>query len=126
MNDEMLGTALSRLYANDHRTMPGEADASELLALCRQAIRDRLVDDNFDFRVYLSRLVRDLYLSEAALEQGLGIEDACEFWSWFDQTMWPDLGRNRALALEPHTEASWIRQRQPRQDGELVQVKVSA
>ena len=95
MNDEMLRVALSRLF--DHRTLPGEAYASELLALCRQAIRDRLLDDSFDFRMYLSRLVRDLYLSEAALERGSGIEDACEFWSWFDQTMWPDLGSAAGL-----------------------------
>ena len=114
MNDEMLRSALSSLYANDHWTMPGEADTSELLARCRQAIRDRLLDDNFDFRKYLSRLVRDLYLSEAALEQGRGIEDACEFWSWFDQTMWPDLGRNRAPALEGDREPSWIRPGQPK------------
>lgn len=122
VNDEMLRAALSRLF--DHRTLPGEAHASELLASCRQAVRERLLDDNFEFRVFLSRLVRDLYLSEAALEQGLGIEDACEFWSWFDQTMWPDLGKNRAL--ERPTEAIVDTTGEPGQDAELAEVKVSA
>jgi hypothetical protein len=29
-----------------------------------------------------------MYLSDAALADGQGIEEACEFWTWFDQTMW--------------------------------------
>jgi hypothetical protein len=122
VNDEMLRAALSRLY--DHRTMPGEAHASELFALCRQAVRDRLLDDNFEFRIFLSRLVRDLYLSEAALGQGLGIEDACEFWSWFDQTMWPDLGKNRAF--ERHTGTIMETAGEPSHDAELAEVNGSA
>jgi hypothetical protein len=122
VNDEMLRAALSRLY--DHRTTPGEAHTGELLALCRKAVRDRLLDDNFEFRIFLSRLVRDLYLSEAALEQGLGIEDACEFWFWFDQTMWPDLGKNRAL--EQHTETIVETAGEPSHNGELAEVNGSA
>ena len=33
-------------------------------------------------------MVRDVFLSESALQQGHGIDEACEFWSWFDHTMW--------------------------------------
>jgi hypothetical protein len=106
MTDEELGEALVWLYARDCGLVAAAGDESGLRARCRQAIWDRLVGDEADLRVWTSRLVRDVFLSETALANGHGIDDACEFWNWFDQTMWaiaPGSGDKApgCLALQP-------------------------
>ena len=98
MDDEALREAVVWLYARDyglscpvpggdpHRwTAEGEA---ALRTRCRQALWDRLMSGRVDLRVWTSRLARELFLSEPALERGLGLEDVCDFWIWFDRTMW--------------------------------------
>jgi hypothetical protein len=84
----MLAESLTYLYDNDCETAPTE-DHRELREACRRAIGDRLSIDVVGFRRYLSCLIRDRYLSDTALDSGSGIEDACEFWGWFDELMWP-------------------------------------
>jgi hypothetical protein len=98
MDDAALREAVVWLYARDYglscpvpggdpyRTTP-EGEAA-LRTRCRQALWDRLVSGRVDLRLWTSRLARELFLSEAALERGLGLEDACDFWIWFDRTMW--------------------------------------
>ena len=89
MNDDALKEALIYLYTHDSQGPVTRGTYEEALrARCRKAIWDRLVEDGLDFRSWISALVRDLYLSDAALADGQGIEEACEFWAWFDQTMW--------------------------------------
>jgi hypothetical protein len=87
MEDEQLAVMLVRLYASDEGPTRLVADPSEAKSRCKQAILQRLIRD--EFRVYISRLIRDVYLSEEGLAAGFGIEDACEFWQWFDRSMWP-------------------------------------
>ena len=87
IDDEQLAVMLVRLYARDAGETLLVADLAETTRRCKQAILQRLIRD--DFRVYISRLIRDLYLSEEGLSAGFGIEDAWEFWQWFDRCMWP-------------------------------------
>ncbi len=104
MTNEELREALVWLYARDCGLAAGAGNESALRAECRQAIWDRLVGDEVELRVWISRLVRDVFLSETALANGHGIDDACEFWNWFDQSMWtvaPAHGRMaRSLSLQ--------------------------
>ena len=89
MNDDALKEALIHLYAHDSgRTATRGTREMALRKRCREEIWERLIEDGPDFRSWISALIRDLYLSDAALADGSGIEDACEFWFWFDKTMW--------------------------------------
>jgi hypothetical protein len=38
-------------------------------------------------RLFLSRLIRDMWLTEEALAQGYGIEDVMSFAAWLDERM---------------------------------------
>lgn len=99
MDDDALQQAVIWLYARDygfscpvprgdlHPTTP-EGEAA-LRRRCRRAIAFRLTN-GVDLRVWTSRLARELFLSETALARGLGLEDACDFWIWFDKTMWAE------------------------------------
>lgn len=98
MDDQALRDAVVWLYARDYGLrcpVPGgdparatpEGEAA-LRTRCRQALWDRLVSGRVDLRLWTSRLARELFLSEDALERGLGLEDVCDFWIWFDRTMW--------------------------------------
>ena len=87
MNDNELKAALKELYACESGTWVGVPDP-RLRARCQDAINVRLFDEDLDFRVWFSCLVRDMYLSDAALARGAGLEDLCEFWDWFDRHMW--------------------------------------
>jgi hypothetical protein len=87
-SDEELQEALIWLYASDCGLTARVGDEPSMRTRCRHAIWDRLVTDEVGLRQWLSRLARDVFLSEAALQLGHGIDDACEFWSWFDETMW--------------------------------------
>jgi hypothetical protein len=98
MDDQGLRDAVVWLYARDYGLrcpVPGgdpqratpEGEAA-LRTRCRQALWDRLVSGRVDLRLWTSRLARELFLSEEALERGLGLEDVCDFWIWFDRTMW--------------------------------------
>jgi hypothetical protein len=97
VNDQALRDAVVWLYARDYGfscPVPREALAgttpegeAALRARCRRAIGYRL-RSGVDLRLWTSRLARDVFLSEAALARGLGLEDVCDFWIWFDRTMW--------------------------------------
>jgi hypothetical protein len=86
-NDDTLTIMLVRLYASDmdrHMSLPNPTATRRA---CTEAILRRMIDG--ELRCYISRLVRDIYLSDNALQAGLGVEEAFEFWQWFDRTMWP-------------------------------------
>ena len=88
MTNEELREALVWLYGRDCGLVAAAGNEPALRSECRQAIWDRLVGDEVELRAWISRLVRDVFLSETALSNGHGIDDACEFWNWFDQSMW--------------------------------------
>ena len=88
MTDDELREALIWLYASDCGLARPTHNDTALRHHCRQAVWDRLVGGEVNLRVWMSRLVREVFLSEAALANGHGIDDACEFWSWFDHAMW--------------------------------------
>ncbi|HET9647592.1 MAG TPA: hypothetical protein VFP34_05095 [Microlunatus sp.] len=91
---------LVRLFATDLGHDTTLADPTETARLCRRAILQRLIRG--DLRSYLSRLIREVYLSEDALSAGLGIDDARQFLHWFDRRMQSDL---RGLMGLPAAEA---------------------
>jgi len=87
IGDEELAVMLVSLYASDMDGNMPVADPIETERLCKQAILQRMMQG--EFRRYISRLVRNIYLSDRALDAGLGIEEALDFWQWFDGRMWP-------------------------------------
>ena len=89
MDDLTFGAALLRLYIlTGGAENPGSPEV-HLLAECLEQISQRLIDDENGLRTLLSRLVRDAYLTEEAIDEDAGIEDACGFWRWFSDQMWP-------------------------------------
>jgi hypothetical protein len=110
VNDQALRDAVVWLYARDYgfscpvprseldgATAEGEA---ALRARCHRAIAYRLMT-GVDLRLWTSRLARDLFLSEAALARGLGLEDVCDFWIWFDKTMWAEAAASQPPDIWP-------------------------
>jgi hypothetical protein len=87
IDDEELAVMLVSLYASDMDANMPVADPIETERLCKEAILQRMMQG--EFRRYIARLVRNIYLSDRALDSGLGIEEALEFWQWFDRRMWP-------------------------------------
>ena len=97
MNDQALREAVVWLYTRDYgfscpvpradlHPVTAEGEVA-LRARCRRAVASRL-RKGVDLRLWTARLARDLFLSEPALACGLGLEDVCDFWIWFDKTMW--------------------------------------
>ncbi|SDS07051.1 hypothetical protein SAMN04488543_1010 [Friedmanniella luteola] len=96
MRDDVLREALVRLYTADYgahcpltsaaAVLPG--CGSELRARCRAELQARLRADADGLRVWLAQTARELFLSEPALRRGLGLEDAADFWGWFDRALW--------------------------------------
>ena len=49
----------------------------------KEEIKDYLLNlSENEFRLFLSRIIREEFLSEDALMQGYGIEDVCSFIDW--------------------------------------------
>jgi hypothetical protein len=87
VNDDELGEALYRLHRLELGWEPQGIRDRELLQLCRDVVRDHLLDDTVDFRMWISRLIRDTLLSDAALSRGHGVDEVAEFWVWFDRAL---------------------------------------
>ena len=122
LSDAVLAESLTYLYDNDCGT--AVEGHHELREACRRAIGARLSIDGVGLRRYLSRLIRDRFLIDTALEGGSGIEDACEFWDWLDQTMWPRPSEPGTPVQPRVTEPATLqRQAQP---GELGQASGTA
>ena len=87
MDDETLSNALIGLFAYD----TGSVDSGiHDEALRSRAIRElrRLADEDGEAdRVRLSRIVREAFLTEEALELRYGIEDVKEFIDWLSNRM---------------------------------------
>ena len=121
MTDDELGEAVVWLYASDCGLVHVAGHEPVLRAVSRQAVWDRLVADEDQLRVWVSRLVRNVFLSDEALTGGYGIDDACDFWTWFDRTMWtrsvcgsdhgtaePTDFRSPALPLRTSPDPAWL------------------
>ena len=89
MDEEELRDALSGLYAYDTGATDSGIHDEVLRQKCIAVINAMLkTPSELLFpRLWLSRLVRDKYLSEEALAQGYGIEDAILFVQWLEEDM---------------------------------------
>ena len=95
MHDRDLAEAVARLYAIDCGLAGPTGNEAALRDSCRRDVWDRLVQNDVELGVWISRLVRDLFLAEPALAQGHGIHEAYEFWSWFEDNIWSGAAASR-------------------------------
>lgn len=88
MNEKELREALDGLYAYDDGSVDSGIHDEALRQRCIEAIKAISVGESeLVPRLWLSRLIRDMWLSEEALEQGYGIEDALSFLRWLEDRM---------------------------------------
>ena len=87
MSDEELRAALDGLFAYDGGSTDSGIHDEALRARCITELHSRSGPYETAPRLFLSRLIRDMWLSEEALEQGYGIEDAVEFTEWLGERM---------------------------------------
>lgn len=87
MTDEALTEALDGLYAYDSGCVDSGTHDEALRARCIAELHNRMGEYEIAPRLFLSRLVRDMWLSEEALANGYGIQDAMEFVAWLDERM---------------------------------------
>lgn len=87
MTETELRDALEGLFAYDTGAVDSGIHDEGLRARCQEAISEMRLGAEAAPRLWLSRLVRDLWLSEEALQQGYGVEDAVEFLRWLDERM---------------------------------------
>lgn len=58
----------------------------------KEEIKEYLLNLSEDeFRLFLSRLIREEFLSEDALKEGYGIEDVCSFIKWIKNDLEIDI-----------------------------------
>ena len=83
MTDTELKSALSTLYAADKNN--GTADETLRATVIAELGKDRSESELFSVRV--TKIARDMFLSEEAIEQGYGLEDIRDFINWLDEVM---------------------------------------
>lgn len=90
MTDEELRDALDGLYAYDDGAVDSGIHDERLRAKCITHLKTWSVGKcEFMPRLEVSRLVREMWLSEEALEQGYGIDSAIKFTRWLcEQAGW--------------------------------------
>jgi hypothetical protein len=86
MTDAEFRDALDGLFAYDVGSVDSGIHDEALRARCIAEI-DRHFEDETAGMAWLSRLIRDMWLSEEALTAGYTIEDALEFVRWLDDRM---------------------------------------
>lgn len=88
MGEEELRDALGGLFAYDTGSIDSGIHDEVLRERCKEIIMAMPVGEyELMPRLWLSRLVRDRYLSEEALAQGYGIEDVFSFVRWLHDEM---------------------------------------
>lgn len=88
MTEQELRDALDDLYAYDTGSRQSGIHDEALRQRCINAIAAMpLQPSELVPRLWLSRLIRDMWLSEVALAQGYGIEDAIKFLRWLEEEM---------------------------------------
>ena len=83
MSDNELKSALSTLYAADKNN--GTADETLRATVVTELRKDRSESELFSMRV--TKIARDLFLSDEAIAQGYGLEDIRDFINWLDEAM---------------------------------------
>jgi len=88
MEKEALYDALTGLSAYD----AGATDSGIQDEVLRRKVIEHLNSlDEQEFRLVISRYVRDTYLTDEALQQGYGLEDVIEFAGWMSTEMGMDI-----------------------------------
>ena len=88
MTDDELRDALDGLFAYDEGATDSGIHDEDLRARCVRELQGRPRGAHESFpRLLVSRMVRDMWLSEEALEQGYGLADAVGFMKWLDEQM---------------------------------------
>lgn len=87
MTDDELRNALDGLYAYDTGCVDSGVHDEALRERCIAEMRSRMGPHDIAPRLFLSRLIRDMWLTEEALAQGYGIEDVMSFAAWLDERM---------------------------------------
>ncbi len=88
MTEQELRDALDGLYAYDGGATDSGIHDEVLRQKCITTIKAMpLKPGELVPRLWLSRLIRDMWLSEEVLEQGYGIEDAISFLRWLEEEM---------------------------------------
>lgn len=87
MTDEELRDALDGLFAYDCGAVDSGIRDEALRARCTRALEERRARGSGEWRSWLARLVREMWLSEEAISQGYGTEDALEFAEWLKDVM---------------------------------------
>lgn len=89
MKTAKLIDALDGLFAYDTGATDSGIHDEDLRTQCINELQRRLDQD--DGRVLMSRLLRDMWLSDDMLAQGYGYEDMLRFVEWLDDYMEMDL-----------------------------------
>lgn len=84
MTDDELWDALNGLYSYD----TGCVD----FGIHDEYLRDRVIEilramSETEFRLFMSKRIRESYLSDEALTKSYGIEDVARFIEWLDERM---------------------------------------
>lgn len=87
MDDKELRDALDGLFAYDTGSTDSGIRDEGLRQRCVAELQQRAAPGETAARLFLSRMIRDMWLSDEALEQGYGIEDALEFTDWLGERM---------------------------------------
>lgn len=88
MREKELRDALDGLFAYDNGATDSGIKDEALRQQCIAAIKAMPLErGEIVPRLWLSRLIRDMWLSEEALMQGYGIEDALTFLRWMEEKM---------------------------------------
>lgn len=90
MNTRELRNALDGLHAHDTGSVDSGIRDEDLRARCIVELNDRL-DRGAEGRIFMSRLLRKMWLSDSALEAGYGYEDMLGFVEWLGDYMEIDL-----------------------------------
>jgi len=88
MTDQELMDALSGLFAYDSGATDSGIHDEELRARVIEEIRS----DAGQFSLFgdrVSRLAREMFLTDEAIDEGYGLEDVQLFANWLDDYMWP-------------------------------------
>lgn len=87
MTEEELRDALSGLHAYDTGCVQSGIHDEKLRERVIQHLEELAKASENDWRLTMSRIVRELYLTDEALEQQYGIEDVADFIRWLDDRM---------------------------------------
>lgn len=91
MTDEELSDALDGLFAYDNGFTDSGIHDEALRARVIERLRSLSFSAGDEFRLTITRIVRELWMSEKALAQGYGIDDVAGFVKWLAARMEIDL-----------------------------------